>query len=43
MEQGCANDMPDWSGASDDDETIEPWYNDDGELGSSLNDEDEDE
>ncbi len=25
--------MPDWTGESDDDETIEPWFNEPGEFG----------
>lgn len=28
--------MPDWLGESDDDETLEPWYNDTGEEWDEL-------
>lgn len=33
--------MPDWMGESDDDEWLEPWYNDPGEFGDRPDDEDE--
>ncbi len=35
--------MPDHEGASDDDETIGPWYNDTGEFGDNQSEENEDE
>ncbi len=35
--------MPDHEGASDDDETIGPWYNDTGEFGDNKSEENEDE
>lgn len=30
----CAK-MPDWEGESDDDETIKPWFNDEGDFQST--------
>jgi len=35
--------MPDWVGASDDDEVIEPWYNDTGDFGDSAESAEDDE
>ena len=34
--------MPDWVGDSDDDETLEPYYNDTGEFGDQNDEEDGD-
>ena len=33
--------MPDWIGASDDDETIEPWFNDTGDFGDGADEGDD--
>jgi hypothetical protein len=33
--------MPDWVGATDDDEVIEPWYNDTGDFGDNAEEDDE--
>lgn len=33
--------MPDWVGASDDDEVIEPWFNDTGDFGDHDEGDDE--
>lgn len=35
--------MPDWVGASDDDETLEPWFNDTGDFGDHEDIEGDDE
>jgi hypothetical protein len=35
--------MPDWVPLSDDDETLEPWFNDTGDFGDHADDEGDDE